>query len=62
MTVNNKPKTQGESFLSLFCQNMEFRTCFVYFRTFSETQSLMDRPYKYGSRLADHISVFPVVT
>ena len=40
---------------------MEFRTYFVYFHTFSETQSLMGRLWKYGSRLADHISVFPVV-
>ena len=34
-TLNNKPKTQGESFLFLFLSKMGFRTYFVSFHTFS---------------------------
>ena len=55
-------KHKASHFYHYFCPKMEFRTYFAYFRTLSETQSLMDRLWKYGSRLADHISVFPVVT
>ena len=47
-TVNNKTQTQGKSLHFYFCREMEFRTYFVYFYTFSYKFKVQRTPTEFG--------------